>query len=63
MAARNNLSMLLDYGQSFWLDFIRRRFIETGEMKALIDNDGLRGITSNPSIFEKAIAGSSEAGW
>ncbi|HZU28336.1 MAG TPA: bifunctional transaldolase/phosoglucose isomerase [Bryobacteraceae bacterium] len=60
MPARNPLIELLDYGQSFWLDFIRRGFIETGELKAMIDNDGLRGITSNPSIFEKAIAGSTD---
>jgi transaldolase/glucose-6-phosphate isomerase len=60
MADRNPLSQLIDYGQSFWLDFIRRGFIETGELKTMIDNDGLRGITSNPSIFEKAIAGSTD---
>jgi len=42
-------------GQSPWLDYVRRDLIETGELKTLIDRDGLRGMTSNPSIFEKAI--------
>ena len=60
MAARNPLSALADFGQSFWLDYIRRDFVENGEMAAMIEKDGLRGITSNPSIFEKAIAGSSD---
>lgn len=46
-------------GQSIWLDFIRRGYIDSGELAALID-DGLRGITSNPSIFEKAISDSSD---
>jgi transaldolase/glucose-6-phosphate isomerase len=43
-----------------WLDYIRRDLITSGELKRLIDEDGLRGITSNPSIFEKAIAGSTD---
>jgi len=60
MATRNPLSALADFGQSFWLDYIRRDFVEHGEMAAMIANDGLRGITSNPSIFEKAIGGSSD---
>jgi len=46
-------------GQSIWLDFIRRSHIESGELQTLID-DGLRGITSNPSIFEEAIAQSDD---
>jgi transaldolase len=46
-------------GQSIWLDYIRRDLIESGELKQMIDN-GLRGMTSNPAIFEKAIANSSE---
>src|SRR6202044_3240342 len=45
------------FGQSVWLDYIRRDLISTGELQKLITNDGLRGMTSNPSIFEKAIAG------
>ncbi len=50
---------LADLGQSIWYDYIRRSFITSGELKALID-EGLRGETSNPSILEKAIAGSSD---
>ncbi|MDQ7025838.1 MAG: transaldolase [Anaerolineae bacterium] len=46
-------------GQSIWLDYIRRDLIESGELKQMIDN-GLRGMTSNPAIFEKAIANSSD---
>lgn len=45
-------------GQSIWMDFIRRGMISSGELKQLIEEDGLRGVTSNPSIFEKAITGS-----
>ena len=48
------------YGQSPWYDYIRRSLITSGELQALIDRDGLRGVTSNPAIFEKAIAGSSD---
>jgi transaldolase / glucose-6-phosphate isomerase len=58
--AVNPLKELLKYGQSVWLDYIRRNLITTGELKRLIDEDGLRGMTSNPSIFEKAIAGSTD---
>jgi len=58
--AVNPLKELLKYGQSVWLDYIRRNLITTGELKRLIDQDGLRGMTSNPSIFEKAIAGSTD---
>lgn len=47
-------------GQSFWLDNIRRRMLHDGELQQLIDRDGLRGMTSNPAIFEKAIAGSDD---
>jgi transaldolase / glucose-6-phosphate isomerase len=54
----NPLKALLDYGQSMWLDYIRRDLITSGKLKAMIDEDGLRGMTSNPSIFEKAIADS-----
>jgi transaldolase len=53
--ATNPVKDLLKFGQSVWLDYIRRDLIETGELKRLIDEDGLRGMTSNPSIFEKAI--------
>jgi transaldolase len=51
----NPLLQLRDRGQSIWLDYIRRDLIRDGELKHLIENDGLRGLTSNPSIFEKAI--------
>ena len=46
---------LLDEGQSPWLDFVRRSFIEDGSLKKLVEQDGLGGVTSNPSIFEKAM--------
>ena len=55
----NPLKELLKYGQSMWLDYIRRDLMTTGKLKHMIDEDGLRGMTSNPSIFEKAIAESS----
>ncbi len=50
---------LLTYGQSMWLDYIRRDLITGGKLKTMIEEDGLRGMTSNPSIFEKAIGESS----
>ena len=56
----NPLKALLGYGQSVWLDYIRRSLITSGELGRLIEEDGLRGVTSNPSIFEKAIAGSTD---
>lgn len=58
-ATKNPLQELLDYGQSMWLDYIRRDLFTTGKLKQMIEHDGLRGMTSNPSIFEKAIADSS----
>ena len=57
-ATTNPLQELLKYGQSMWLDYIRRDLFTTGKLKNLIADDGLRGMTSNPSIFEKAIADS-----
>ncbi|MEP7290483.1 MAG: transaldolase family protein, partial [Chloroflexota bacterium] len=48
------------YGQSIWLDFIRRKVIENGEMQRYIDEDGVVGVTSNPTIFQKAIGGSDD---
>jgi transaldolase / glucose-6-phosphate isomerase len=48
-----------ELGQSIWLDYIRRHLLRSGQLAALI-RDGLRGVTSNPSIFEKAIAGSTD---
>jgi transaldolase/glucose-6-phosphate isomerase len=58
-ATKNPLKELLSYGQSMWLDYIRRDLFSSGKLKHLIEDDGLRGMTSNPSIFEKAIADSS----
>ncbi len=58
-ATRNPLKDLLKYGQSMWLDYIRRDLFTTGKVAHLITEDGLRGMTSNPSIFEKAIGDSS----
>ena len=49
------LRELAALGQSIWLDYIRRNLIVSGELRRLIEEDGLRGMTSNPSIFEKAI--------
>src|SRR5882672_6325903 len=54
--ATNPLKDLLKFGQSVWLDYIRRDLITTGELKRLIEEDGLRGMTSNPAIFENAIS-------
>lgn len=56
----NPLRVLNSLGQSVWFDYIRRRDLATGHIKELIDKDGVTGITSNPSIFEKAIAGSND---
>ncbi len=52
----NALKKLQEYGQSVYLDEISRQLIESGELDTLIERDGLRGVTSNPAIFEKAIA-------
>ncbi len=58
-ATKNPLKELLNYGQSMWLDYIRRDLFTSGKLKQMIADDGLRGMTSNPAIFEKAIADSS----
>jgi len=58
-ATKNPLKELLNYGQSMWLDYIRRDLFTTGQLKQMIAEDGLRGMTSNPAIFEKAIGESS----
>lgn len=54
----NRLVELYAYGQSFWYDNIRRQFLQDGTLVKLIEDDGLRGMTSNPSIFDKAIGNS-----
>ena len=58
--ATNPLTQLLTFGQSIWLDYIRRDLLKGGELQRLINEDGLRGMTSNPTIFEKAIGGSNQ---
>ena len=55
------VKQLSTFGQSIWLDYIRRDLITSGELRRLIEEDGLRGMTSNPSIFEKAIVDSHES--
>lgn len=56
----NKVKQIHSFGQSIWLDFIDREIIKSGKLKELIDEDGIRGVTSNPAIFEKAITGSSD---
>ncbi|MGZ5935777.1 MAG: transaldolase, partial [Rhizomicrobium sp.] len=56
----NPLKQLEACGQSPWLDYLKRSLIETGELRTLVERDGIKGVTSNPSIFEKAIAESDE---
>ncbi|HEV3311371.1 MAG TPA: transaldolase family protein, partial [Chloroflexota bacterium] len=56
----NPLQGLDDAGTSVWLDYIRRKLVSSGDLQRMVDDDGLRGMTSNPTIFEKAIAGSSD---
>ena len=53
----NHLLEIKEIGQSIWMDNLTRDLIESGELKQMIESRGLRGITSNPAIFEKAIAG------
>jgi transaldolase/transaldolase/glucose-6-phosphate isomerase len=57
---KNNVKSIRDFGQSIWLDFFDRKIMDSGELKRLIDEDGVSGVTSNPSIFEKAINSSSD---
>ena len=56
----NPLIEVQKYGQSIWYDNIRRGILTSGELKRLVDNDGLLGVTSNPAIFEKAVGGSDD---
>lgn len=55
--ATNHLLEIKQYGQSIWIDNLTRDIIQSGELKDLVENQGISGITSNPAIFEKAIAG------
>src|SRR6476646_5410592 len=59
-AGANPLKGLLAYGQSPWMDYIRRDLLTSGGLKKMIQQDGLMGMTSNPTIFEKAITGSKD---
>jgi len=56
----NSVKALEKHGQAIWLDFLARGFVFNGDLKKLIDEDGVKGVTSNPSIFEKAIGSSDE---
>ena len=56
----NPLRQLEACGQSPWLDFLKRSLVESGKLRVMIERDGLKGLTSNPAIFEKAIADSDE---
>src|SRR4029453_12875135 len=59
-ALENPLCALRVFGQSVWLDYVRRSLFTSGELRRLIEQDGVQGVTSNPAIFEKAITGSSD---
>ena len=56
----NPVKALESHGQSVWLDFLARGFVAKGDLTKLIEQDGVRGVTSNPAIFEKAIGSSDE---
>ena len=56
----NNIQRLQALGQSIWLDYIERQLIASGELRRLIYDVGISGVTSNPSIFDKAISGASD---
>jgi len=57
---KNPVRTIQDFGQSIWQDDLNRQMLSSGELSRLIEQDGIRGITSNPSIFEKSIGGSAE---
>ena len=54
---QNPIFQIHSLGQSIWMDNLSRNLIVSGDLKNMIHNDGIRGITSNPAIFQKAIAG------
>jgi len=56
----NHVRSLVDHGQAVWLDFLSRELLDKGELAHLIERDGVRGVTSNPTIFEKAIGHSTD---
>lgn len=55
---QSRIKRIHDFGQSIWLDFLDRKIMNTGDLKELIDNDGVGGVTFNPAIFESAISSS-----
>ncbi len=57
---KNKIKQIQDFGQSIWLDFFDREIMDSGKLKKMIEEDGISGVTSNPSIFEKAISSSSD---
>src|SRR6185295_11269663 len=59
-ALENPVRALQVFGQSVWLDYIRRSLVTSGELQRAVEEDGLRGVTSNPSIFEKAVSGGTD---
>jgi transaldolase/transaldolase/glucose-6-phosphate isomerase len=56
----NKIRQIQDFGQSIWMDFFDRNILNSGKLKRMIEEDGISGVTSNPSIFEKAIVNSSD---
>ena len=56
----NHIKQIQDFGQRIWLDFFGRGILNSGKLKKMIEEDGIGGVTSNPSIFEKAISSSSD---
>src|SRR5687768_8292506 len=60
MNQRNSLKEIPRRGQSIWIDYTRRDLIGNGELRRMINEDAVTGMTSNPAIFEKAIAGSDQ---
>src|SRR5438445_4964770 len=59
-SVQNPLKQLTQLGQSIWLDYIRRSLITSGDLRRMVEEGGLGGMTSNPTIFEKAISGGDE---
>lgn len=57
---QNKIKSIPDFGQSIWLDFFDRKIMDSGKLKSLIEDDGISGVTANPSIFEKAINSSAD---
>src|SRR5574340_1165439 len=56
----NPLRELRQWGQSVWLDYIRRALLTSGELQRLVEDDGISGVTVNPTIFQKAVEGSAD---